>query len=485
MKRFFLCSLLFVAMSAVVKSQNVGIGTPNPSEKLDVNGGIKIGATTSTAKGTIRWNETKNDFEGYNGTAWVSLTGGKGTWGNQFNYALPDDASEIQLKYNAGNGDYGKNLGESLAMHNNLLVAGASIDHSVSGETYSGNAYLLVKTVDGWKQKNVFYNPTPENMESFGVSSGIHNSSIIIGASNAAVSGSRKGEAYIYTYDSASNILSSPVTLTANDGAEGDYYGRSVGIHGDYAVVGASGKSVAGFSSSGGVYIYKKNAGTWSHFGFLSPAERNSADLFGFKVSISGNWLAVSATGAAVNGTIAAGKVYLYQANANGTAFIYHSTLTAPAPMPSGRYGHSLSISGDTLVVGEIQQTGFDGTQSTGKVYVYERNGNSWNLHGALSPADGQKGDAFGFSVHFNNSKIVVGAPYATVNGVMGRGKAYVFELENGTWLQQAILSSGQNGFQDFFGWAVAIGDDNTIISAKQEDFLERTNHGRLYYFKR
>jgi len=51
---------------------NVGIGTTNPTQKLDVKGGIKIGNTTNTNAGTIRW--SGSDFEGYDGTKWVSFT---------------------------------------------------------------------------------------------------------------------------------------------------------------------------------------------------------------------------------------------------------------------------------------------------------------------------------------------------------------------------------------------------------------------------
>ena len=57
-------------------SGNVGMGVSSPTEKLEVNGAIKIGNTTNTNAGTIRW--TGSDFEGYTGTEWVSLTGGTG-----------------------------------------------------------------------------------------------------------------------------------------------------------------------------------------------------------------------------------------------------------------------------------------------------------------------------------------------------------------------------------------------------------------------
>ena len=62
---------------------NVGVGVVTPTEVLDVGGnikgvnieaikGIKIGNTSDTDAGTIRW--TGTDFEGYNGTQWVSFT---------------------------------------------------------------------------------------------------------------------------------------------------------------------------------------------------------------------------------------------------------------------------------------------------------------------------------------------------------------------------------------------------------------------------
>ena len=52
---------------------NVGIGTANPTTKLEVAGGVNVGNTTVEKAGTIRW--TGTDFEGFNGTVWVSLTG--------------------------------------------------------------------------------------------------------------------------------------------------------------------------------------------------------------------------------------------------------------------------------------------------------------------------------------------------------------------------------------------------------------------------
>lgn len=59
----------------VYLKDNVGIGTITPTEKLEVNGAIKIGSTSAATPtaGTIRFNTTTSKFEGYDGTAWVEF----------------------------------------------------------------------------------------------------------------------------------------------------------------------------------------------------------------------------------------------------------------------------------------------------------------------------------------------------------------------------------------------------------------------------
>ena len=70
---------------------NVGIGSLSPLEKLDVEGAIRLGTTANTSTGTIRWSGT--DFEGYNASAWHSLTNSGGT-------GLPPGTSGQMLHHN-------------------------------------------------------------------------------------------------------------------------------------------------------------------------------------------------------------------------------------------------------------------------------------------------------------------------------------------------------------------------------------------------
>jgi N-acetylneuraminic acid mutarotase len=68
----FCLLLLLMLINLKGFAQNVGIGVPVPQQKLDVNGAIKIGTTTTNQPGAIRFNAGK--FEGGDGTNWNAFT---------------------------------------------------------------------------------------------------------------------------------------------------------------------------------------------------------------------------------------------------------------------------------------------------------------------------------------------------------------------------------------------------------------------------
>ena len=119
-----------VSDDALCVEGNVGIGTTTPSEKLEVNGGVKIGNTAATNAGTIRWTGTA--FEGYNGTSWVSLGVGSGVIAYS-NNGLSGTFSITQSGKYVVIAKAHKYFGDTNAVAN-LLIDGTLVDKNAVGD---------------------------------------------------------------------------------------------------------------------------------------------------------------------------------------------------------------------------------------------------------------------------------------------------------------------------------------------------------------
>ena len=161
------------------------------------------------------------------------------------------------------------------------------------------------------------------------------------------------------------------------------------------------------------------------------------------------------------------------------------------------RFGFSMAISGDTLVVGapfeDSGATGVNGDESdnaagdSGAAYVFVRNGTAWTQQAYLKASNTEgnavsnKADHFGWSVAISGDTVVVGSLFedsgATgVNGdqsdnsVMNSGAAYVFTRDGATWTQQAYLKASNPGLGDKFGEKVSVSGNTVVIGASGED---------------
>ncbi|MDF9744523.1 FG-GAP repeat protein [Natrinema salsiterrestre] len=111
----------------------------------------------------------------------------------------------------------------------------------------------------------------------------------------------------------------------------------------------------------------------------------------------------------------------------------------------------------------------------TDKVGATSQAGNeNWPQQVKLIADDGESGDAFGNSVALDGNTILIGAP--------GHGSAYIFSYANGSWTQQAELTTGDiNG--DFFGYSVALDGDTALIGASRDGEPNGRRAGSAYIF--
>ncbi|MDG2053345.1 MAG: hypothetical protein P8J86_01415 [Phycisphaerales bacterium] len=162
--------------------------------------------------------------------------------------------------------------------------------------------------------------------------------------------------------------FSEPEKLTASDGDSSDYFGLSVSISGDYAVIGAPSDDDNG-ETSGSAYVFERDgAGNWSEVQKLTASDGAGGDWFGYSVSISGNYAVIGATGDYDNGEYP-GSAYVFDRDAGGN-WSEVQKLTASDGAGSARFGYSVSISGDYTVIGARLDD--DNGSSSGSAYVYK-----------------------------------------------------------------------------------------------------------------
>ena len=255
--------------------------------------------------------------------------------------------------------------------------------------------------------------------------------------------------------------------LTASDGAANDYFGFSVAISGDTALVCAYADDDNG-ENSGSVYIYERQAdGSWSETSKLTASDGASSDIFGYSVTISGDTALVGAVYDDDNGG-SSGSAYIYERQADGS-WSETAKLTASDAASFDNFGYSVSISGDTALVGAYGND--DNGDLSGSAYIYERQADgSWSETAKLTASDGATFDNFGDSVAISGDTALVGAVYDDDNG-SSSGSAYIYQRQaDGSWGETSKLTASDGAEYDYFGDSVAISGDTALVGAYGND---------------
>ncbi|RLJ17474.1 hypothetical protein DJ031_14235 [bacterium endosymbiont of Escarpia laminata] len=194
----------------------------------------------------------------------------------------------------------------------------------------------------------------------------------------------------------------------------------------------------------------------------LLASDGASQDQFGWSISISGDTAIVGAPVVDNNGA-----AYIFVRDPVTGAWTQQQKLLATNGVFNDRFGESVSISGDTAIVGVKGDD--DNGESTGSAYVFVRDpatGN-WTQQQKLLASDGAAYHIFGKSVAISGDTAIVGADFTTLITV-GTGQAYVFVRDpaTGFWTEQQKLLASDGALNDFFGYRVAIDGDTALVGA-------------------
>ena len=258
--------------------------------------------------------------------------------------------------------------------------------------------------------------------------------------------------------------------LTASAGATNDYFGYSVSISGDTAIVGACGVN----SNQGAAYIFTRNGGLWTQEAKLTASDGAPGYLFGCSVAISGDTAIV---GASANRT-----AYIF--TRSGSAWTQTAKLTASDGAPVSNFGFSVSISVDTAIVGAYAATVGANAQQ-GSAYIFARSGSAWTQTAKLTASDGMAFDHFGICASVYGDTAIIGAKNARVGTNNSQGAAYMFVRSGSTWTQTAKLTAADGAAWDTFGESVAISGDTALVGASQAAVEANSQQGAAYMFSK
>jgi hypothetical protein len=465
---------------------------------------VVVGAPLESSNATGVNGDSSDNSAWHSGAAYVFARSGT-NWNQQ-----------AYLK--ASNTGAGDGFGSSVAVSGDTVVVGASAeasnatgmngDQSDNSAWYSGAAYVFVRSGVTWSQQAYLKASNTGQSDYFGASVALSGDLVVVGANAEAsntsgVNGNQcddsapsAGAAYVFDLNAVIPIGTPEIAVeqpSGNDLSDGlatvDFGTRLVGgssqqrtftirntgnaeltgvcttitgAHANDFTVTAHPTTLV--SGPGGtttltVTFYPGDAGARTA---VLHIVSNDTDESPFDITLTGTGVTVQQI---------AQQAYLKASNTGA----------------GDRFGHSLAVSGDTVVVGAPSEaswaTGVNGDQSddsapdSGAAYVFVRSGMNWTQQAYLKASNTDAGDAFGISVAVSGDTVVVGAVGENSNAIgvngdqsdnsaPGSGAAYVFVRSGTTWTQQAYLKPSNTGQSDYFGASVALRGDTVVVGA-------------------
>jgi outer membrane protein assembly factor BamB len=376
-------------------------------------------------------------------------------------------------------------FGISVAMSGNYAIVGAPAEDDAGG-TSSGKAYIFNATTGALI--HTLNNPnaySTSEVDLFGYSVAISGNYAIVGARLEDDAGNNSGKAYIF------NVTTGALVRTLNNPnaystSANDWFGFSVAISGNYAIVGAVNEDDAGGTDSGKAYIFDVTTGALvSTLNNPNPYSTSAYDSFGRSVAISGNYAIVGAFGEDDAGGSNSGKAYIFNVT---TGALLH-TLDNPnaySTSDGDSFGYSISTDGNYAIVGALYEDDAGGTTS-GKAYIFDvTTGALVHTLNNPNPYSTSANDHFGISVGISGNYAIVGAFGEDDAGGTDSGKAYIFDVTTGALIDTLDNPNPYStSTNDYFGaGSVSISGNYAIVSAYNEGDSSGTSSGKAYIFQ-
>jgi hypothetical protein len=347
-------------------------------------------------------------------------------------------------------------FGFSVANANGRILVGSIGDDDFGW--FSGSSYIFEKIDSNWSITSKLQSKNGTSNDYFGSSISLYGNKAIVGVEGDADNGAYSGSVYFYDLIDGRWILNKKVVLT--DGMPFDNFGGSVSLFGNRALIGVSGDNENG-ENSGAVYVFEFFNGDWHETAKLMASGSEEYNSFGFSVSLYEDRALIAALNSSYSG-----RVFIFD----------YDNSWVQSPVLTGDYSFysvsSVSLSGDRALIG-----------ASGTSFVFDLVNGNWEETYEIYPNDRETNDAFAIDVSLDGDRALFSA---AGNDEFGNnaGAAYLFEFDNGNWVEEIKFRSSDIRYDDAFGTSVSLNGDMLLIGSPGDDDYGSSS-GSAYLFKK
>lgn len=249
-------------------------------------------------------------------------------------------------------------------------------------------------------------------------------------------------------------------------------FGSSIDVDGQYLAIGASGDAI---EDTGAVYVFKQTGNNWIEQTKLTGSGTTIENELGRSVAIDGEWIVAGAPRLVSDFSPGGGQVYLFRRT--GETWSEHSQILSPNPLDDLGFGISVDISGNVMVA---SSEGFD--TAPGRAYVYRFNGTDWLEETTLFAIEvGGNSSTIGGSVAIDNNVII-----ASSTGDDGKGETIgvvdVFRYDGLNWIEETKLTAIDQSSNVTMGSSLSM-DGNYFVAGAISNDHAGTRSGAAFVF--